>query len=124
MDIQQLAKKAEALGFNMEAYTRGMSLLLQSRVFELLRENGRIFPVSPDAPNYLEYQASIANWSIGYNTALDHLLGFRDLLDAAIPEQKPLADFGAMDKTVKEGNLTKEEADAIRAEFAITNTIK
>jgi hypothetical protein len=100
----------------LSQYTQGMSMLYASGVFEALRENGRIGPVSPESPNYVEYQAAVANWSIGFNTALDQLLNFRELF-LEVPEAgiNPAMDFGGLDLAVEKGDLTKEEADAIRA---------
>ena len=96
-------------------YTEGMSALYRSGIFEFLRENGRIPPISPETPNYTEYTAALANWSVGYNTALDLLLNFRDLLEDTVDVNKAQADFGATDRALNNGDLTEEEADAIRS---------
>lgn len=100
----------------LNLFTQGMSYLNQSGVFELLRENGRVFPVSPDATNYVAYQAAIANWSVGYNVALDHLLRFREIfLDNALSTEKIEADFGAAQAAFEKGDLTTEELNAVRS---------
>lgn len=110
----ELRERAEAAGVELQLYRQGMSLLLRSGVLALLRENGRIFPVDPSSPNYLAYQSAVANWSVGYNTALDQLLAFGDAV-AKVEKETPLADFGGVARAVAQGNLTKEEADAVRA---------
>lgn len=102
-------------GSFLALYTQGMSYLFQSGVFEALRENGRVSPVSPELQNYEQYQAAIANWSLGYNTAIDQLLYFRELFLDAQPNLSAVKmDFGALDLAVSKGDLTKDEADAIR----------
>ena len=116
MKITPALQKIRDNGEFLSLFTQGMSLLYQSGVFEFLRENGRIFPVSPEVPNYVDYQAAIANWSVGYNTALDHLLRFREtFLEAKVDASDMQADFGALERAVENGDLTKEEADAIRS---------
>jgi len=111
---QTFADKVKAAGFDLNLYMRGMSLVYQSKVIDILRENGRVFPVPPDSTNYLEYQSAVANWSIGFQTALDQLLNFSSMLNVQEKSQ-PLADFGGLEKAVAQGNLTKEESDAIRS---------
>jgi len=110
---QVFLDKVKAAGFDLNLYMKGMSLVYQSKVIDILRENGRVFPVAPDAENYVAYQAAVANWSVGFNTALDQLLNFAAMLNVQAKEQ-PLADFGGLEKAVAQGNLTKEESDAIR----------
>lgn len=110
--LQRIRESKEFLNL----FTQGMSYLHQSGIFELLRENGRVYPVSPEAPNYVEYQAALASWSVGYNTALDHLLRFREIfLDIGVDASKVAADFGAGDAAVEKGDLTVEELNAIRS---------
>lgn len=100
----------------LKLFTQGMSYLHQSGVFNFLRDNGRIFPVSPETPNYVEYQAAIANWSVGYNTALDHLLRFREtFLEEPADVSKLQPDFGSLDRALEKGDLTEEETNAIRS---------
>jgi len=100
----------------LSSYLQGMSLLYSSGVLEALRENGRVAPVSPESPNYEAYQCAVSNWSIGYNCALDQLLHFRELfLEAHEAGITPSMDFGGLDAAVEKGDLTREEADAIRS---------
>ena len=124
MDIKELAEKALSGAVDMKAYSEGMSLLHQSGVLSLLRENGRASAVSPGSPNYLEYQLAVTHWSIGYNTCLDQLMHFSELILAkAVVESTPIMDFGGIDSAVKNGFLTREEADAIRkSDSSTTNS--
>jgi hypothetical protein len=101
----------------LSAYINGMSLLWQSGVLDILRDNGRVGPVSPDSPNYVAYQAALANWSVGFNLALDQLIYFREIfIEPDRSKEKIPMDFGGLDAAVEKGDLTQEEADAVRAE--------
>ena len=116
MKVSKALQNIRDNGEFLSLFNQGMSFLYRSGVFDFLRENGRIFPVSPEVPNYVDYQAAIANWSVGYNTAIDHLLNFREtFLEAPTDVSDIQADFGALDRAVINGDLTKEEADAIRS---------
>jgi hypothetical protein len=110
----ELKERADKAGFSLELYLQGMSLLHRSGVLGILRENGRVFPVSPDSENYLAYQSAVANWSVGFHSALDQLMNFGEAL-TYVEKETPLADFGGISRAVNQGNLTKEEADAVRA---------
>lgn len=100
----------------LSLFNQGMSLLHRSGVFTFLRDNGRVFPASPEVPNYVDYQAAIANWSVGYNAAIDHLLRFREIfLDENADANKMQPDFGALDRALENGDLTQEEINALRS---------
>ncbi len=60
--------------------------------------------------------ASQASYSAGYFQALDDLMNFREnILDAGqISTKTPEADYGALQTLVDSGEITKEEADALR----------
>lgn len=99
----------------LSLYTQGMSLLYQSGIFEFLRENGRGVPVSPEVPNYVEYQLAIYNRCLGYQAALDDLYYFQEKFLTTLPSlQNVDMDFGGVDEALKKGDLTKEDLDAIR----------
>lgn len=96
-------------------YISGMSALYQSGIFEALRENGRVSPANPETQHYVEYQAAIANFSIGYNAALDDLLYFREKYMQNDEFLKNLKmDFGGLKAAVDSGDLTEDEANELR----------
>lgn len=113
--FRSLAERAASRNFSLEAYTKGMSELNKSGLFELLREYGRVQSASPSTPNYIEYQSALAHFSVGFNQALDLVLQFRELvLDSQIEGDKPTAAYNAFEKVVTDGTMTKEEAEKIK----------
>jgi len=98
----------------LSLYSQGMSLLYQSGVFDFLRDNGRVVQVSPELPNYVDYQAGIANWSAGYQAAIDHILYFKELFLEPLKREIPEMTFGSYENALNKGDLTEEEADAIK----------
>lgn len=108
-------KKLQENPVLVAAYSQAMSLLNESGVLDILRDNGRVGPVSPETPHYVEYQNALANWSLGYNTCMDQLLYFREIfLEKDSYKDKMQMDFGSLDSAVEKGDLTQGEADAIR----------
>lgn len=104
---------------NKEAFDnflRSLSTLYSTGVLELLRERGRVRPISDSNPNYVEAQAARANWSMGYNQALDELMYFREIFlnTPVMAGSRAPIDFGATEKAIENGDLTLEEAEALR----------
>lgn len=57
------------------------------------------------------------SYAAGWQACLDLLVDFKDIVIRPLLEvqDNPRADFGSLDKAVADGDLTKEEADAIRS---------
>lgn len=81
---------------------------------EYLRDAGRVPTIAANTPNYDEVQKYVAAQSIGFNYALDLLIYFREIVLDVAKKEVPKMDFGGIDKALRDGDLTKEEADAIR----------
>jgi hypothetical protein len=95
----------------------GLSNLWQSGIFEVLRDIGKVPPVTPENPNYVALQATMYAWSLGYNQALDDLVYFKEkFLDVDRSRQRINPDFGGLDEALKKGDLTQEEINGIRGE--------
>lgn len=95
--------------------------LIQSGVMTFLREKAA--PVIIDGGESINKAAILAAMSAGYNACLDDLLNFkerfiveREVVTSSAP------DYGATEAIVERGDLTKEEADAIRANRPIDPT--
>ena len=99
-----------------ESFLRALSTLHSTGVLEFLRERGRVRPVPENSPNYLQLMAARSSLSAGYNQALDELIWFKDLfLGQPVSEGNRVPmDFGSMEKAVESGDLTLEEAEALR----------
>lgn len=98
-----------------DAFLRALSTLHQTGVLEMLREMGRVRCISENSPNYVAAQAAGANWSRGFNEALDNLIYFRQLyLDQDTTNTQPPLSFGSLERALESGDLTQEEIDAIR----------
>lgn len=98
----------------LSLYTQGMSFIHQSGLLEVLRDLGRVPVIPNNSPNYEEQQKYLAAQSIGFNNAIDCFMYFREMFLDETKRTAPLMDFGSLDKAVEQGDLTKEEADAIR----------
>lgn len=111
--LAEIRKNSEFL----KLFTQAVSYFYRSGVLEFLREQAKTQPVDPNSPNYLVALAAQAEYSRGYTQALDDLLNFRErFLDApVITKTEP--DYGAYQDAIKQGDLTKEEAHELRAEF-------
>ncbi len=98
------------------SFLRALSTLHSTGVLELLREQGRVVPISANTPNFVDVQASMSNWSLGWNQALDALVYFKEryLADQEPVSSKAPMDFGALEKNLENGNLTLEEVEALR----------
>lgn len=95
--------------------------LIQSGVMTFLREKAA--PVILDGGESINKAAILAAMSAGYNSCLDDLLNFKERFiveRAVITSSAP--DYGATETIIERGDLTKEEADAIRASKQFDHT--
>lgn len=114
IELQSVKANPQALAL----YLEGMSALYRSRILEVVRAVGR--PRMVKLGESQDVMAAQAAWSAGFNEALDVLLNFKELfLDIKEAPEALRMDFGGVDYAVKRGDITTEEADAIRSN---TNT--
>lgn len=114
IELQSVKANPQALAL----YLEGMSALYRSRILEVVRAVGR--PRMVKLGESQAVMAAQAAWSAGFNEALDVLLNFKELfLDIKEAPEALRMDFGGVDYAVKRGDITTEEADAIRSN---TNT--
>lgn len=94
-------------------YEDGMSLLFKSGVISYLYE--RAMPQIIREGTDVQVMATQAARSAGYSEALADLINFVEkFINVSDNSKIPVrADFGALTASVKKGDLTKEEADAI-----------
>ena len=95
-------------------YTHALSYLHNSGVLDILRELGRVQKVPEDSPNYIAATAAQAEHSRGYNDALDDIVYFRERYLDPIPVTAPPMDFDSINRALKAGDLTEEEASELR----------
>ncbi len=98
-----------------DAYRTGMNALFQAGIVDALRVLGR--PKRHRNGESEVVMASEGAWSAGWNDCLETLLYFEQLyFNDDNPAETPNVrmDFGALSKIVESGELTREEADAIR----------
>lgn len=91
-----------------------MGTLAQAGVITFLRENG--VPIITDGGESINKAAIAAAASAGYNKCLDDLLNFKErfiLIKENISGATP--DYGATQAAIQRGDISKEEADAIRS---------
>lgn len=98
---------------NLKRYFSGINDLYASGVFSFIRAMGRVhLPISNPK---METTALEGAYSAGFQDALDILLNFKEkVLDSKIGEKSIRATFGAIDKLLREGDITKEEADELK----------
>lgn len=98
-----------------DSFLQALSTLYNTGVYEFLRESGRVRPVAQNGPNYSEMQAAQYNWSLGFQHCLDQLFYFKEIyLTPPDMTKRTEPDYGSIDEAVEAGDLTKEEADALR----------
>lgn len=114
MSAQDALEKLRGSAALLKMYNDGMIGLRDSGVLEILKERARCAVIPAATPNYVDVQAAAANQSIGYARALDELYYFRELFLETEQRQQARADFGSLDFAVSRGDITQEEADAIR----------
>lgn len=114
-----LSKRLEFIKENpalLANYSQALSLLMQSGVIDVLREVGRVRFIPVDTPNYSQVLANEMQYSLGFNDALSNLEFFVErYINPTYEGKQTVLDFGAIDRALESGDLTKEEADAIRA---------
>lgn len=105
------------------ALRTGVSALFSAGILDAIRMLGR--PRRIKEGENQTVMASEAAWSSGWNDCLDTLLYFEEMYlapDKTVPDVR--MDFGALDRAVAEGNITKEEADAIRSNSTVKYDLK
>lgn len=109
-ELQRVINNPDALVL----YNEAMSLLFQTGIFDYLRWIAR--PQMLGSGSDVQAMAAQAARSSGFNEALDLLLNFKEVLEAAIPTAPPsvVPDYGGGQAAVEAGLLTKEELDAAR----------
>lgn len=115
MDITKRLDELRRSDSFLTMYTQAMSLLSQSGILEVMREMSRCKPASTETGNYLYEQLTNAGFSMGYASALDDLMYFRDKYLLPIVRENPEPEYGAFTIAVAKGDLTEEEVNAIRA---------
>lgn len=94
-------------------HLEALSLLYRTGVLECLREKG--IPVIPGVGGDTQALATQAARSAGYNECLTDLIMFNELF--LLDTENKLAGldrFNGIQRAVDQGDLTQEEADAIR----------
>lgn len=114
MSAREKLENLKTTGSLLGMYNEAMVRLRDSGVLDVLRERGRVLPISTSTSNYVDVQAAAANQSIGYNQALDDLYYFRETFLTPRIQEQARADFGALARAVAKGDMTQEESDAIR----------
>lgn len=115
MDYKAIAKLASVRGFDIKEYLEGMSRLRRSGLLAILREAGRVSSVSPATPNYEAYQNAVTHHAIGFGEALDLVESFKEIvLDTSGAKEKPFASFGAVERAMRSGDMTAEEAQIVK----------
>lgn len=103
----------------VEAYRIGMNSLFTAGITDALRALGR--PIRRKEGADAIQMASEASWSAGWNDCLENLLYFQELhLGGTLETPNVKMDFGSLQKALQSGDLTQEEADAIRSGKPIT----
>jgi hypothetical protein len=114
-----LAKELNALVGDKGRQTALDNALLwldRAGVVQILRILGRVRDIQPDSsPNCIVASAMHAQKSAGYNGALDDLVYFRErYLKVAAAQDAVRPQFSALESLVQAGDITLEEAHAIR----------
>lgn len=109
LELKLFKENAKAVA----AFEAGLSHLKASGVFNLLRQFAR--PFASDRGESLNAAAYTAAHAEGYNQCLDDLLYFdQKFLVQKLKGKTVVPDFGGLALAVRQGNLTKEEAEKIR----------
>lgn len=112
--IERLSKNQSFLG----VYSSGVSHLYASGIVDFLREKAKC----RFAPNLELHSTALEGArSAGYQEALEDIFEFADryLTPTLGAEGTPKMEFGALDALIESGDLTKEEADAIRRDTPV-----
>lgn len=102
------------------AYLDAMSALQRTGIISFLRAWGR---VSYGRKSTVEEVALEGARAAGFQECLDLLFNFEEKFLRPTPTMNAVpVDYGGLTQAVRKGDLTKEEADAIRARSADTYT--
>lgn len=108
----ELSKLRDSASF-ISLYQRGMGALYDSGIFNFLREKGKA-RIPSDGGTNIQMLATQAARSAGYNEALDDLFYFVQIhFEDKSPKQPDISLVG-VEMALAKGDITEEEADAIR----------
>ena len=111
---ERLLKELQTNSHRLLQYSQGLELIKQSGVLELLKLLYRP-KVILHGVSQQESMAISGSYSAGAMDVLSVLENFRELyLETISPHSQPAVSFNSVEFAVSRGNLTKEEADAIR----------
>ena len=111
----RLLEEIRENGGAVSAFANGLESLQSSKVLDLIKILFRPQTViQADDP---QAAMSISGaYAAGASDAIETLIHFKELyLQAIVAPREPRMDFSSLDTNVRNGNLTKEEADAIRS---------
>ena len=95
-----------------DKYSQGVRLLQEAGVFEVLNELAFTDTLPVTLPNRMEVASAEHFKTAGYRQCVSDLLTLNDMRTT---EQQPLfADFGAIERMLARGEITDEEAKALR----------
>lgn len=115
LDLTKELREFQGDEGRQKALDNALLWLQRSGVIPLLRALGRVRYVPGPAQDIALMSAMYAHRSMGYHSALDDIVYFREKYlqpVAAADSVKPL--FSGLDNLLKSGDITVEEADAIR----------
>ena len=111
---ERLLKELQTNSHRLLQYSQGLELMRQSGVLELMKLLYRP-KVILHGNSQQESMAISGAYSAGAIDVLGVLENFRELyLETISPHSQPAVSFNSVEFAVSRGNLTKEEADAIR----------
>lgn len=96
-------------------FTQGLSTLIQSGLFDVLREQAKVRQVNAKNGALLHELAAEAQRSYGYNQCLDDLFYFREKFLQSGESLVPQIGYGSLSRAKESGDLEPEEIDAIRS---------
>lgn len=99
---------------DIATYEQGMSLLVQSGIFDLLKERAKIRVVMSDTGNYLNLINAEAHRSIGYHSALDELFYFREKFLNQKSDFQPSMNYGSVSSLQKQGRIDAEQSEQLK----------
>lgn len=113
-EIERIRGSVNALG----AYRTGMHALFEAGIIDAMRVLGRPKIRSDSDATHMAAQGA---WSAGWNDCLETFLYFEQLyLNTDTETSNVKMTFGSIDKAQDAGDLTEEEANAIRNGKPIT----
>lgn len=97
-----------------DKYHQALRLLDEAGALDALRELGGPQHIPKDVPNRMEVAASEHFRSVGYQNCLYDLTTLTEM--SVNGETKLIADFGAIERMLERGEITKQQADQLRTQ--------